>query len=105
VVRFLAVRFGPYLKRVRLGAGLTQLELAKKCGLSSAYVTQLETGRIEPPTRKVCYCLARALGLHGDEVWKQAFIARAERWLKKEGFKGLSPEAVSNFFDVLNSRQ
>jgi transcriptional regulator with XRE-family HTH domain len=99
------MRFGPYLKSLRRRAGLTQLELAQKCGLSDAYVNRLETQMAEPPRRKVCYCLARALGLDGNEVWKEAFIARAERWLKKEGFKGLSPEAISNFFDVLNSRQ
>jgi transcriptional regulator with XRE-family HTH domain len=99
------MRFGPYLKSLRRKAGLTQLGLAQKCGLSDAYVNRLETQLADPPTRKVCYCLARALGLDGDEVWKQAFIARLEKWLKKEGFKGLSPELTSNFFDVLNSRR
>jgi transcriptional regulator with XRE-family HTH domain len=99
------MRFGPYLKSLRRKAGLTQLGLAQKCGLSDAYVNRLETQMADPPTRKVCYCLARALGLDGDEVWKQAFIARLERWLKKEGFKGLSSELTSNFFDVLNSRR
>jgi hypothetical protein len=59
----------------------------------------------DPPTRKVCYCLARALRLDGEEVWKQAFAARLEKWLKKEGFRRLSLEAISNFFDVLNSRR
>jgi len=55
-----------------------------------------------PPTRKVCYCLARALGLDGNEVWKQAFTARLERWLKKEGFKGPSSELLANFFESLS---
>jgi len=96
--------FAPYLKQARLRAGLTQLELARKCGLSSPYVTQLETRRMEPPTRKVCYCLARALGLDGDEVWRQAFIARLERWLKKEGFRGTRSEVISSFFDALNRK-
>lgn len=96
--------FGSYLRRARLWAGLTQLELAKKCGLSSPYVTQLETRRMEPPTRQVCYCLARALRLDGDEVWKLAFMARLERWLKKEGFRGIGSEVISNFFEALNSK-
>ena len=99
------MRFGPYLKSLRREAGLTQLSLAQKCGLSDAYVNRLETRLAAPPTRKVCYCLARSLGVEGDEVWKQAFAARLERWLRKEGFKELSPELVSDFFDVLNRRR
>jgi transcriptional regulator with XRE-family HTH domain len=99
------MRFGPYLKSLRRKAGLTQLGLAQKCGVSDAYVNRLETQKAAPPTRKVCYCLARALGLDDDEVWKQAFTARLERWLKKEGVKDLSPELISNFFDILTSRQ
>jgi hypothetical protein len=81
------------------------LELARKCGLSSAFVTQPETRRIELAMRNARYCLARALGLEGDEVWKQAFTARLDRWLKKEGFKGPSPELRSALFDGLSKRE
>jgi transcriptional regulator with XRE-family HTH domain len=98
------MRFGPYLKSLRRRAGLTQLELAQKCGLSGAYVNRLETQMADPPTRKVCYCLARALGVDGDEIWKQAFTARLERWLKKEGFKGASSELLADFFESLSKR-
>jgi transcriptional regulator with XRE-family HTH domain len=99
------MKFGPYLKSLRLRAGLTQVGLAQKCGLSDAYVNRLETQIADPPTRKVCHSLARALGLDGAEVWKQAFAARLEKWLKKEGFRRPSPEGISNFFDLLNSRR
>jgi len=96
------MRFGPYLKSLRRKAGLTQLGLAQKCGLSDAYVNRLETQVAAPPTRKVCYCLARALGVNGNEVWKQAFTARLEKWLKKEGFKGPSSELLADFFESLS---
>lgn len=97
------MRFGAYLKRLRLKAKVTQLDLARKCGLSDAYINRLETQTAEPPTRKVCYCLARALGLDGGEVWKQAFTARLERWLKKEGFKGMPSELLASFFESLRT--
>ncbi len=99
------MRFGAYLKGLRLKAKLTQLDLARKCGLSDAYVNRLETQSAEPPTRKVCYCLARALGLDGKQVWKQAFIARLEKRLKKEGFKGIRSEEIGDFFETLNGKQ
>jgi hypothetical protein len=51
---------------------------------------------------KVCYCLA--LGPDDHEVWKQAFTARLERWLKKEGFKGPSSELLADFFERLSKR-
>lgn len=98
------MRFGAYVKGLRLKAKLTQLDLARKCGLSDAYINRLETQTAEPPTRKVCYCLARAFGLDGDEVWRQAFIARLEKWLKKEGFRGIGSDVISNFFDALSSK-
>jgi transcriptional regulator with XRE-family HTH domain len=99
------MRFGAYLKSLRLKAKLTQLRLARKCGLSDAYVNRLETQRAEPPTRRVCFCLARALETNGDELWKHAFAARLERWLKKEGFKAPSPEVIAAVFDGLSKKE
>jgi transcriptional regulator with XRE-family HTH domain len=97
--------FGAYLRRRRRDAGLTQVELGRKCDLSDTYINQLETGRTEPPTREVCYTLAGALAGDEPKLWKYAFAARLERWLKKEGFKRVPCELISSFFDRLSDRR
>jgi transcriptional regulator with XRE-family HTH domain len=95
------MRFGAYLSQARQAAKLTQDEVARKCRLSDAYINQLETGRADPPTRKVCMALARALGADGNELWKHAFAARLEKWLRREGFRKTPEGAASAFYDRL----
>lgn len=41
-------QIGPYLKTAREEAKLTQLELAKRLGVTPRYVSDLETGRRQP---------------------------------------------------------
>jgi len=96
------MHFGAYLKRLRQDAALTQGELARRCGLSNTYINQLEAANTDPPTRQVCRTLARALAADENQLWKYAFTARLERWLKKEGFKRVPADVVSHFFDNLN---
>lgn len=98
------MKFGVHIKHLRRKLKLTQGELAHKCGLSDAYVNQLETGKADPPTRQVCKELARALDVDGTELWKHAFTARLERWLKKEGFKRAPEHSLSALFDSLTNR-
>src|SRR5438477_8350513 len=99
------MNFGAYLKRLRHDAALTQGELARRCRLSNTYINQLETEKTDPPTREVCRVLARAVATDENELWKYAFAARLERWLKKEGFKRVSADLVSSFFDNLSDRK
>ncbi len=95
------MKFGPYLKRCRVDANLTQKELARRCGLSDAYINRLENEEAYPPTHEVCAALARALGTTERDLWKSAFIARGVRWLRKEGFKNPPEASVAGFFDDL----
>lgn len=97
------MKFGPYLRRLRKAGNLTQGKLAHMCGLSDAYINQLETEIADPPTLQVCKALARALGVDGNELWKNAFTARLEAWLKKEGFKKVPEGLSSAFFDDLTN--
>ena len=68
---------------------VTQRALAKKCGLSPAYVANLERNVSEPPPLKTCKLLARALGVGWEEMWQRSFASRLRRWLKREGFSGM----------------
>jgi transcriptional regulator with XRE-family HTH domain len=96
------MRFGPYLKKLRLHAGLTQKELAQKCRLSNTYINQLEKEETDPPTRQICRALARALGQEERDLWKCAFTARLERWVRKEGYRKIPDRSTSVFFDTLD---
>ena len=96
---------GTHLKRLRQKANLNQTELARKCRLSDAHINQLETGKADPPTSRVCHALARALGVDKNVLWRYAFAARLERWLRREGFRKTPDGLTSTFFDNLTSRE
>ena len=72
------MKFGPQLRDLRLRAGLTQSQLAQKCLLTSAYISQLEKEKTDPPTRRICRALARALGVEERKLRRYAFIARLQ---------------------------
>jgi len=61
------------LRRLRLGAGLTQVQLAERAGISPDTVVRWEAGRGTRPHPSALSKLARALGitpgdlLEGDE--------------------------------------
>jgi len=69
---------------------MSQRDLATRCGLSPAYVATLELGTSESPPLSTCKALARALAISPDELWERSFAARLARWLKREGFSGMS---------------
>lgn len=58
-----ASAFGLYLKQLRETAGLSQEALAELAEISSAYVSQIETGRRNPPTPDVLRRMAGPLGV------------------------------------------
>jgi transcriptional regulator with XRE-family HTH domain len=64
--------FGEYLKVLREHAGLSQEALAEAAQISSAYVSQLETGRRNPPTPDVLRQMAAPLGVSYIVLLKQA---------------------------------
>jgi PAS domain S-box-containing protein len=62
------VTFGQRIRELRQAKGLTQRDLAKKAGISYAYVSKLETGTMSPPRHKVIATLARILGASDRET-------------------------------------
>ena len=60
--------FGERIKELRQAKGLTQRDLAKKAGISYAYVSKLETGVMSPPRHKVIQTLAKILGTTDRET-------------------------------------
>ena len=76
-------RLGDYLKSVRRGLGLSLREVEAATGreISNAYLSQLETGKIQKPSPHTLYTLSIALALHYEDLMERAgYIApNAER--------------------------
>lgn len=53
--------FGEWLRRERVGSGLTQRELAERLGVASTYLSDLERGTRPPPCACRLLLLADAL--------------------------------------------
>jgi transcriptional regulator with XRE-family HTH domain len=51
------------IKRLREGRGLTQVQLARKTGVSQGYLTMIETGARKNPSLPVLKRIAKALGV------------------------------------------
>ena len=60
--------FGERVRELRQAKGLTQRELAKKAGISFAYVSKLETSSMPPPRHKIITALASVLGVSDRET-------------------------------------
>jgi transcriptional regulator with XRE-family HTH domain len=56
------------LKQLRADAGLTQMQLAVKAGLSLSVVSQIEQGSIPDPRVSTLHALAKALGAPLDAL-------------------------------------
>jgi predicted transcriptional regulator len=54
---------GPFLRRHREAAGLSQEALAKAAHITQPYVSQLERGAVVNPSAEVFHALTRALGV------------------------------------------
>ncbi len=50
---------GDFLANARKTAGLTQRQVEKVSGISNAYLSQLETGKIKTPAPKILHTLAK----------------------------------------------
>lgn len=54
--------FGQRVRELRLAAGMTQEDLAERCGLFRTYMSRIETGQANP-TLTMIHALADSLGL------------------------------------------
>lgn len=54
--------FGERVRELRLASGLTQDDLAERCGLFRTYLSRIETGRANP-TLTMIHALASSLGV------------------------------------------
>jgi transcriptional regulator with XRE-family HTH domain len=71
--------FGGILRALRLSSGMTQQQLADAAGISTAYVSALESGRKPAPPRAVVMTLATALNVQEQKLWATARDERESR--------------------------
>ncbi len=54
--------FGQRVRELRIATGMTQEDLAERCGLFRTYMSRIETGKANP-TLSMIYALAGSLGV------------------------------------------
>ena len=64
--------YGDYLKSLRLKQGLTLREVEAKTGVSNAYISQLETGKVKQPSPSNLYKLADLYQVTYEELMEKA---------------------------------
>ena len=91
----MGVVLGKHLKEVRVRAGISQAELARRMGVSPAMISQYETGA-RSPKMDTLKKIADALGVHASELGVEYYHA--------DNYGELLPDQIEllNAFDDLN---
>lgn len=78
------MRFGEYLKNKRKQKSVTQEDLANYLNVSSVFIHQLETGKVDAPSYDRCQQLAEILQIRIEELWNIAKRERLKRFMERE---------------------
>lgn len=90
------MRFGDYLKSKRKQRNITQEELARSLEVSSVFVHQLETGKVDAPSIDRCNQMAVILEIEIEELWNVAKRERLKRFMEKEDIEQDSFEVLTD---------
>jgi transcriptional regulator with XRE-family HTH domain len=72
-------KLGVALRQMRLARGLTLRDVEKAAGVSNAYLSQIETGKIEKPSPNILYNLAELYGASYDALMELAgYVSRRD---------------------------
>ncbi|MCK5390978.1 MAG: helix-turn-helix transcriptional regulator [Deltaproteobacteria bacterium] len=96
IVGGINMRFGDYLKSKRKQRNITQEELARSLEVSSVFVHQLETGKVDAPSIERCQQMAVVLEIEIDELWTVARKERLKRFMEKEEIEQESFEVLTD---------
>lgn len=89
------MRFSEYLKNKRKQNNITQESLARSLNVSSVFIHQLETGKVDAPSYERCEQLSRLLRADTEELWNVAQRERLERFIEKQGIDKTNLELLS----------
>jgi transcriptional regulator with XRE-family HTH domain len=74
----MGMTFGEQVRAMRRARGLTLREVEQRSGVSNAYVSQLETGKIKEPSPKIIRALAEALEASPQAMMEAAYGCMSE---------------------------
>ncbi len=89
------MRFSEYLKDKRKQNNITQENLARSLNVSSVFIHQLETGKVDAPSYERCKQLSRILKADTEELWNVAQRERFKRFIEKQGIDETNLELLS----------
>ena len=92
------MRFGEYLKSKRKQKSITQEDLARSLDVSSVFIHQLETGKVDAPSYERCEQLSVILKVEIEELWNVARRERLKRFMQKE-------EIIEDNLEVLGKEE
>ena len=92
------MRFGEYLKSKRKQKSITQEDLARFLSVSSVFIHQLETGKVDAPSYERCEQLSEILKVEIEELWNVARRERLKRFMQKE-------EIIEDNLEVLGKEE
>lgn len=95
------MRFGEYLKTKRKQKNITQEELASVMGVSSVFIHQVETSKVDAPSYERCEKMSEVLEVEVDEVWNVAKRERLTRFMAKEGISNGDLEVLAEAERIL----
>lgn len=95
------MRFGDYLKSRRKSRKITQEDLARSLDVSSVYIHQLETGKVDAPCFERCQQLSSILSIRVEEIWSVARTERLKKFIEKEAISEQELEVLTNEEKIL----
>lgn len=90
------MRFGDYLKSIRKRKKITQENLARSLEVSSVYIHQLETGKVDAPSFDRCRQISSILEVKIEEIWSVSRAERLKRFIEKEAISEQELEVLTN---------
>jgi len=89
------MRFSEYLKCKRRQRNITQENLACCLNVSSVFIHQLETGKVDAPSYERCEQLSHILQVDIDELWSVAQRERLKRFIEKQDIDETNLEVLT----------
>ena len=89
------MRFGKYLRNKRKQMSVTQEDLAQVLNVSSVYIHQLETGKVDAPSSERCEQLARILRVEIKQLLDVARKERLKKFMEKEDIDETDMEVLN----------
>ncbi len=89
------MKFGDYLKGIRKRRKITQENLARSLEVSSVYIHQLETGKVDAPSFDRCQQISSILGVKVEEIWSVSRTERLKRFIEKEAISEQELEVLT----------